>query len=156
MIDDFEIVIKDQSLELFSGTLDTEIYVRCGDVCFPCEDWTDMAKSIISMWIEDVTKYIFAKVRVNYKLFFMDGSYYLSVSQYGDEMDIQGIENDRLVKFTCKTTVRVFLRKLWDALCLLETFIQKDDKCRADRDRLQRDIDYYKKVVALWLSNTRG
>ena len=147
MNDDFEIVIKDQSFERFGDTLDTEIYVRCGDACFPCEDWTDMAKSIISMWIEDVTKYLYTKARVNYKLFFMDGSYHLSVNQYRDEMEIQGIENDRPVKFTCKITVQVFLKKLWDALCLLETFIWTNEKCRTDRDRLQHDIDYYKKKL---------
>ena len=79
-------------------------YVEADGVCFPGEGWTDFVVSVLDMWISNIMT-CHGCERANFKLFFMDGPYFIECSKVGDAVHMRCIENRWELIVVCEMDV---------------------------------------------------
>lgn len=65
----------------------SEIYVQMEDIAFPCQQWYDATTSILTMWINAVSK-LMTGVEHSITLDFMDGDYFIRLEMYDNKQTV--------------------------------------------------------------------
>lgn len=153
----FRIILKNQDLfvseqGIIDGQatyVDLPVFWQIGDVFFPCEDWDDMADPILYHWTENLLAHLWAE-RAEYKLYFMDGPYYLRVQQDGYNLTVTGVSfqtafDQELCAFTC--TYQELLQELLRAIKRLRYFLLTNPACKRGFDSAVCTTRHYEEEI---------
>lgn len=152
----FRIVIDDgdvfQSKEIFSDGqaryIDMIIYIKLGETCFPCKDWTDMATSVLFQWIENVLRNR-GRNNTHYELFFMDGPYKIDVFQRNSGVILQGKcfrdSNETLFEFTC--SYKALVLELLSATKCLKNILKVNPLFSHHFEDIVTSTDHYEQLL---------
>lgn len=156
----FKIILSDDFLELPTNSSDafcTTFYVQIDDVCFPCDQWTDFTKSILSTWMENLIRNYKGYKSRKYCLYFMDGPFRIDVIQNGGELLLQGINfrKQPRIEFEASCSYEELLKELVKAFNHLEKIVFMNDAF-AKKDSYLNDIKHYKDLICKELSNVEG
>ena len=80
------------------------IYVDFGNGCFPSDGWEDFYVNILEDW-KDVLSENSALVSSSFKLYFMDGAYYLDCKKNNGSLTVQGIDEKKNVAVFEETVI---------------------------------------------------
>lgn len=70
------------------------IYIDFGNRCFPSDGWEDFYVYILEDW-KDVLSENSDLVSSSFKLYFMDGAYYMNCEKKNTYLTVQGIDEKR-------------------------------------------------------------
>ncbi len=96
------------------------VYSEKHNVCFPSDDWEDFYENIIFDWYFEVLKHQSQTV-ADFRLWFMEGVYYILVSKSVDDCMVIGIDNCDEILFFEKMSYSTLVKVIADsALYLFE------------------------------------
>lgn len=91
----------------YHGGESCDIWVQSGEISFPFTSWDDFGLYIISDWVDVFVKSFYSE-ETTFKLFFMEGPYFLLCQKQDHHLLIRGIDehdDDGMIVFEelCKT-----------------------------------------------------
>ena len=101
----FKIVFVDD-FYYADDTVDTIFYLSFNDVFFPSNQWTDFAIIVLNWWISAIIEN-YKKKNAKFKLFFMDGPYYVECLKHGSVVHLSFIEEKKLKQTICEGDVEI-------------------------------------------------
>ncbi len=126
----FEIVISEDDVRLIANPrgaedrvkscyVDTAIFIRHADGCFPCDGWTDDTNLVLKDWEYNILSHIGYK-STSYDLLFLDQyCYKIRVKQNENHLTVEGVNckipSRPVVEFTRECTVQDMLHAMLDA-----------------------------------------
>ncbi len=152
-MNDFRIVISDNDVFINnspSAIIDTPFHVQINSFCFPDGLWTDYSYPVICMWTESVLRNR-GRRKKRYTLPFMDGPYWIDVTQDGEELLLKGIneKEDKKTEFVSSCNLSAFLHELLRALNNIERIVLDNENLieRESRESILNSIHHYKKRI---------
>jgi hypothetical protein len=154
-MDTFKIIISPYDLFFTDTSSDVSMifYVWGNGIAFPSEDWEDYAYPALHQWIESLLRSGFGKNA--YRLYFLDGPYYIAVKQNGDELEMRfihdsGLPKEEAVVYCTKRQLFIELRR---AIKDLGTIVA-DESLLTNRQlarSIQESNAYYNARIRRWL-----
>jgi len=149
-MDDFRIAIADNDIFIdnsLSAIIDTPFYVQINNFCFPDCLWTDFSYPVICVWAENLLRNR-GRINTHYTLPFMDGPYWIDVTQNGNNLLLKGINErkDKKIEFISSCTVASVLHELLRAINKSERIVLDNEKLieRETRESILNSIHHYK------------
>lgn len=85
------IVVQNRNISVSDINIWSGFFVTLNGIDFPNADWDDISTSVLEIWGQKVLEQI-PQERGSFKLYFMDGPYYLLCDRRDDKVIIQGID----------------------------------------------------------------
>lgn len=85
------ISVEDRDVSVSDSNICSGFFATLNGIDFPSADWDDISTSVLTMWGQKVLGQIPGE-RGGFKLYFMDGPYYLLCDRRGDEVVVQGVD----------------------------------------------------------------
>ena len=143
-----DIVLSDDCVQLFvcpgrQYYVDTVLYVRHADGCFPDDSWVDSVNIVLEKWEHTLLSHVGDKTAVYDLPFFDQNCFKMRVKQNGDRLTVEGV--DRLnpygpvTVFTLECTVQDMLRAMLDAYKQYGKIVYTAD-CFQREPEIQREL----------------
>ena len=120
-----QIVIEDKDVSVFNNLVDTPLWIKAQDCCFPFKDWNDCAYPVLLMWAENMIRYI-DRDNGTFDLYFMDGPYALNVARDQDCLVLRGFHTGtKKEMICCQCSCYDFILELLRAFGVLKSILER-------------------------------
>lgn len=145
-----QLILKDDFIYYdTSKNICSTFYVKANDTAFPDDKWYDLPISVFTIWNENIIKYN-NKKRCEFKLFFMDGPFYIECQKEGNNVLMRFINNkiSPIEKYTFETTFSDLKNSVYNGATQLVNLIsQKEIGNLSGLDKLKQTTDTLKDLI---------
>lgn len=86
------------------------IFVQIGELCYPCDGWTDATSAILEMWTNSINA-IITDTKSSENIYFMDGGYAIRLTKHGDTTAEAHFLNQKGEVFSAQTIDLIYFAR---------------------------------------------